>query len=183
MEKCFNYGRCLGLIFVGFRFGWFGMTHLKYFKTFKNRIPANHVIQLRLRKLWHLMGREVGVDEVVSANFFSTFDVLLWLEICFISNRIPPFPHQKAGIHENWQCQDTQAPPSLSAVAPSGPTHLSRALCSSLGRGTQSGRLFGPQHHADFPAKETWSIPSILFHFGSSRAVSGNYSSAFVGKG
>ena len=36
--------------FVRFRFGWFSMTHLKYFKTFKNLIPDNHVIQLRWRK-------------------------------------------------------------------------------------------------------------------------------------
>lgn len=50
MEKFFNYSCCLGLIFVRFRCGWFGMTHLKHFKTFKNLIPDNRVIQLRLRK-------------------------------------------------------------------------------------------------------------------------------------
>lgn len=42
--------------FVRFRFGWFSMTHLKYFKTFKDLIPDNHVIQLRWRKHWHFIG-------------------------------------------------------------------------------------------------------------------------------
>ena len=70
MEKFFNYSCCLGLIFVRFRFGWFGMTHLKHFKTFKDLIPDNQCYTAKIEKaLTFYCGR----DELVAAN------VLLYL--------------------------------------------------------------------------------------------------------